>query len=92
MTGGASSGYRACRLVLDHIERGGLPLVNDLLVRHGVGQAYLPAMLRHLELSRHADTTARTPDVLGTVVRLQLMCPLLGEGQLTWQSRAGPLR
>jgi hypothetical protein len=36
-------------LILDRAERGGLAAVNDLLARHGAGQALHPAMLRYLE-------------------------------------------
>ena len=36
-------------LILDRAERGGLEAVNELLARHGAGQAHLPAMLRYLE-------------------------------------------
>ena len=36
-------------LILDRAERGGLEAVNELLARHGVGQAQPPAMLRYLE-------------------------------------------
>ena len=34
-------------LILDQVERGGLPAVNELLALHSAGQAHLPAMLQH---------------------------------------------
>jgi hypothetical protein len=36
-------------LILDQVERGGLPAVNELLALHSAGQAHLPVMLQHLE-------------------------------------------
>jgi hypothetical protein len=36
-------------LILDHVERGGLAAVNELLARYGVGYAEQPIMLRYLE-------------------------------------------
>jgi hypothetical protein len=36
-------------LILDHIEYGGLAVVNELLARHGVGYAEQPGMLRYLK-------------------------------------------
>ena len=36
-------------LILDRAERGGVAAVNELLARHGAGQARLAEMLRYLE-------------------------------------------
>jgi hypothetical protein len=54
-------------LVLDHVERGGLAAVNELLDRYSAGQAHLPAMLRYLELSPTRRLMALSLYVLGVV-------------------------